>query len=88
MLKVSFIFLKFPINTSASPHEVLEEGQTVKVKVLDVNENEERISLSMRELEETPKADQEDYRQYQAKEETSTGFQLGDLIGDKLNKLK
>lgn len=71
-----------------TPHEVLEEGQTVKVKVLDVNENEERISLSMRELEETPKADQEDYRQYQAKEETSTGLQLGDLIGDKLNKLK
>ncbi|KIN37248.1 30S ribosomal protein S1 [Bacillus subtilis] len=71
-----------------TPHEVLEEGQTVKVKVLDVNENEERISLSMRELEETPKADQEYYRQYQAKEETSTGFQLGDLIGDKLNKLK
>ncbi|MCC2525920.1 30S ribosomal protein S1 [Bacillus halotolerans] len=71
-----------------TPHEVLEEGQTVKVKVLDVNENEERISLSMRELEEAPKADQEDYRQYQAKEETSTGFQLGDLIGDKLNKLK
>ncbi|MCY8480475.1 30S ribosomal protein S1 [Bacillus mojavensis] len=71
-----------------TPHEVLEEGQTVKVKVLDVNENEERISLSMRELEETPKADQEDYRQYQAKEETSTAFQLGDLIGDKLNKLK
>ncbi|OBA03593.1 30S ribosomal protein S1, partial [Bacillus subtilis] len=30
-----------------TPHEVLEEGQTVKVKVLDVNENEERISLSM-----------------------------------------
>ncbi|MES5397133.1 30S ribosomal protein S1 [Bacillus amyloliquefaciens] len=71
-----------------TPHEVLEEGQTVKVKVLDVNESEERISLSMRELEEAPKADEEDFRQYQAKEEPSTGFQLGDLIGDKLNKLK
>ncbi|WFO89636.1 30S ribosomal protein S1 [Bacillus velezensis] len=71
-----------------TPHEVLEEGQTVKVKVLDVNESEERISLSMRELEEAPKADQEDFRQYQVKEEPSTGFQLGDLIGDKLNKLK
>ncbi|MBY0033353.1 MULTISPECIES: 30S ribosomal protein S1 [Bacillus] len=71
-----------------TPHEVLEEGQTVKVKVLDVNESEERISLSMRELEEAPKADQEDFRQYQAKEEPNTGFQLGDLIGDKLNKLK
>ena len=47
-----------------------------------------RISLSMKELEEnTDKAEQEDYRQYQAKEESS-GFQLGEMIGDKLNKLK
>ncbi|MCY7780375.1 30S ribosomal protein S1 [Bacillus haynesii] len=71
-----------------TPHEVLEEGQDVKVKVLDVNEEEERISLSMKELEEnSDKAEQEDYRQYQAKEESS-GFQLGEMIGDKLNKLK
>ncbi|EWH21049.1 30S ribosomal protein S1 [Bacillus haynesii] len=71
-----------------TPHEVLEEGQDVKVKVLDVNEEEERISLSMKELEENAdKAEQEDYRQYQAKEESS-GFQLGEMIGDKLNKLK
>ncbi|MDM5298554.1 30S ribosomal protein S1 [Bacillus pumilus] len=72
-----------------TPHEVLEEGQTVKVKVLDVNEEEERISLSIRDLEENPeKQIEENYRQYQAKEETTSGFQLGDLIGDKLNKLK
>ncbi|AVM24426.1 30S ribosomal protein S1 [Bacillus pumilus] len=72
-----------------TPHEVLEEGQTVKVKVLDVNEDEERISLSIRDLEENPeKQSEEDYRQYQAKEENTSGFQLGDLIGDKLNKLK
>ncbi|MDA1475339.1 30S ribosomal protein S1 [Bacillus changyiensis] len=70
-----------------TPHEVLEEGQDVKVKVLDVNEEEERISLSMKELEENDKSEQEDYRQYQAKEESS-GFQLGEMIGDKLNKLK
>ncbi|CAL8896959.1 RNA degradation presenting factor (ribosomal protein S1 homolog) [Bacillus pumilus] len=72
-----------------TPHEVLEEGQTVKVKVLDVNEDEERISLSIRDLEENPeKQIEENYRQYQAKEENTSGFQLGDLIGDKLNKLK
>ncbi|NPC92777.1 30S ribosomal protein S1 [Bacillus sp. WMMC1349] len=70
-----------------TPHEVLEEGQDVKVKVLDVNEDEERISLSMKELEENDKSEQEDYRQYQAKEESS-GFQLGEMIGDKLNKYK
>lgn len=72
-----------------TPQEVLEEGQTVKVKVLDVNEDEERISLSIRDLEENPeKQIEEDYRQYQTKEENTSGFQLGDLIGDKLNKLK
>ncbi|MBL4985831.1 30S ribosomal protein S1 [Bacillus safensis] len=72
-----------------TPQEVLEEGQTVKVKVLEVNEDEERISLSIRDLEENPeKQIEEDYRQYQAKEENTSGFQLGDLIGDKLNKLK
>ena len=64
-----------------------EEGGGVKVKVLDGNETEERISLSMKELEENDKTEQEDYRQYQAKEESS-GFQLGEMIGDKLNKLK
>ncbi|MCC9087605.1 MULTISPECIES: 30S ribosomal protein S1 [Bacillus] len=72
-----------------TPQEVLEEGQAVKVKVLDVNEDEERISLSIRDLEENPeKQIEENYRQYQAKEENTSGFQLGDLIGDKLNKLK
>ncbi len=72
-----------------TPQEVLEEGQTVKVKVLDVNEEDERISLSIRDLEENPdKQIEENYRQYQAKEENTSGFQLGDLIGDKLNKLK
>ncbi|MRX71018.1 30S ribosomal protein S1 [Bacillus lacus] len=71
-----------------TPQEVLEENQTVKVKVLDVNENEQRISLSIRELEESPKASDDDFRNYQQKEESSSGFQLGEMIGDQLNKLK
>lgn len=71
-----------------TPQEVLEFNQSVKVKVLDVNEEEQRISLSMRELEETQKASDEDFRNYQAQEETSSGFQLGEMIGDQLKKLK
>ncbi|MEH7224263.1 30S ribosomal protein S1 [Bacillus sp. JJ1566] len=67
-----------------TPHEVLKDGQTVKVKVLELNESEKRISLSMKELEENV---EEDFRQYQQQEET-TGFQLGEVIGDQLNKLK
>ncbi|MFC3882739.1 30S ribosomal protein S1 [Bacillus songklensis] len=68
-----------------TPHEVLAEGDKVKVKVLDVNEAEQRMSLSMRELEE--QEPEVDYSEYQ-KQEDSGGFQLGEMIGDKLKKLK
>ncbi|MDO3409594.1 30S ribosomal protein S1 [Saccharibacillus sp. CPCC 101409] len=37
-----------------TPQEVLQEGQTVQVKVLDVNPSEKRISLSIKETEEAP----------------------------------
>ncbi|MEC2077488.1 30S ribosomal protein S1 [Metabacillus fastidiosus] len=70
-----------------TPHEVLEEGQTVQVKVLDINSEEQRISLSIRELEESPNASEEDYIKFQSQDEPS-GFQLGEMIGDQLNKLK
>jgi len=69
-----------------SPHEVLKEGQVVNVKVIEVNENDQRISLSMKELEEEVK--EEDYSNYQQQHEESSGFQLGEMIGDKLKKLK
>jgi small subunit ribosomal protein S1 len=67
-----------------TPHEVLKEGQEVKVKVLDVNENEQRLSLSIKELEEAPTSDNYDYEL----PEESKGFSLGDMIGDKLKSLK
>ncbi len=69
----------------ATPNEALEEGQQVKVKVLDINNTDQRISLSIRELLEDE--DKVDFREYQQKE-VSSGFSLGDMIGDKLNKLK
>jgi small subunit ribosomal protein S1 len=71
-----------------TPHDVLDQNQSVKVKVLDVNESDQRISLSIRELEESSKATDEDFRNYQAQEESSSGFQLGEMIGDQLKKLK
>lgn len=66
----------------ATPFEVLKEGQKVKVKVLEVNENEQRISLSIKELEEKPEEET-----YELPEE-SKGFQLGEVIGDMLKNLK
>ncbi|MFJ8264947.1 30S ribosomal protein S1 [Peribacillus asahii] len=68
----------------ATPQEVLKEGQTVQVKVLDVNEAEQRLSLSIKELE-TPKT--QHISDYELPEE-SKGFQLGEMIGDQLKKLK
>jgi small subunit ribosomal protein S1 len=67
-----------------TPHEVLKEGQEVKVKVLDVNEEEHRLSLSMKELEEKEEMSKIDFQL----PEESKGFQLGEVIGDKLKDLK
>lgn len=67
-----------------TPHEVLKEGQKVQVKVLDVNEEEQRLSLSIKELTEK-EIDEEEV--YELPEE-SKGFQLGDMIGEQLKKLK
>lgn len=66
-----------------TPHEVLEEGQTIKVKVLDVNEVDQRLSLSLKELEEK---EAEQYVDYELPEETK-GFQLSEMIGDQLKNL-
>ena len=65
----------------STPHEVLKEGQEVQVKVLEVNANEKRLSLSIKELQENPNAVEE--IDYELPEE-SIGFSMGDVIGDKL----
>ncbi|SFF95268.1 30S ribosomal protein S1 [Sporolactobacillus nakayamae] len=72
-----------------TPEEVLSEGQKINVKVLDVNFNEQRISLSIKALEE-PKAENhvEQSAETPEIEEATTGFSLGDMIGDQLKKYK
>ncbi|MGM0139036.1 ribosomal protein S1 [Enterococcus sp. DIV0755b] len=69
----------------ATPHEVLHEGDEVKVKVLEVNPEEHRIALSIKALEEKPaeeKVVEED--SYDLPEE-STGFTMGDILGQALS---
>jgi small subunit ribosomal protein S1 len=70
-----------------TPHEVLKEGDVVKVKVLDVNEADRRISLSMKELMEEATVE-EDYSKYTQTSKESTGFQIGEVIGEQLKKLR
>lgn len=66
-----------------TPDEVLEEGQQIEVKVLDVNPEEERLSLSIKDL--IKKEDTNSFGDYEMPEE-SQGFSLSDVIGDQLKK--
>lgn len=68
-----------------NPEEVLKVGQVVNVKVLNVDEESERISLSIKELEQ--EKEEVEYKQYEKTDDQSS-FQLGDIIGDQLNKYK
>ncbi|MGG0642733.1 30S ribosomal protein S1 [Sporosarcina gallistercoris] len=65
-----------------TPNEVLSEGQTVEVKVLDVNPDDKRLSLSIKDLTEK---EEDTYDGYEMPEEPS-GFSISDVIGDQLKK--
>lgn len=77
----------------STPGEVLKEGQEVQVKVLDVNTAEQRISLSIRALDEekNEKQERENKRETQAFQQENNqglGVTLGDLFGDLKDKFK
>ena len=64
-----------------TPHEVLKEGQKINVKVLEVNTDDKRLSLSIKDL--IQKEDNNSYGNYEMPEEAS-GFSMSDVIGDQL----
>ncbi|WP_373790803.1 S1 RNA-binding domain-containing protein, partial [Jeotgalibaca porci] len=75
----------------ATPHEMLQEGQQIEVKVLDVKPEEHRLSLSIKALQErgNDAPVEEDYTDsYQADNEDDSSFTLGDVLGDKLKELQ
>lgn len=78
-----------------TPHEVLQEGQEVNVKVLDVNIEDKRISLSIKETEEAPEQPARQERQGRSSKQQveipdtqSLSMTLGERFGDKLSKFK
>lgn len=79
-------------NHIGTPHEVLEEGQEVKVKVLDINVEEERVSLSIKETEEAPQPDRTEQNTANNTDDQSDNqglsLTLGERFGDKLSKFK
>jgi small subunit ribosomal protein S1 len=77
----------------ATPGEVLKEGQEVQVKILDVVPSEQRVSLSIRAVEEdraeqAERASKREQQQFQQENNQSLGVTLGDLFGDLRDKLK
>ena len=79
-----------------NPKDVLSVGQDVTVKVLEVNADAERVSLSIKALEERPaqeEGEKQEKRQSRPRRpkqekrdfdlpETQTGFSMADLFGD------
>jgi small subunit ribosomal protein S1 len=67
----------------ANPADKLTIGDTVKVKILDINEKEKRISLSMKDAADKPV---EDYSKFQ--ESDNSSVTLGDVFKDKFKNFK
>ena len=80
-----------------NPKEALKVGQEVTVKVLEVNADAERVSLSIKALEERPAQEEGENQEKRAPRprrpkrqekrdfelpETQTGFSMADLFGD------
>ena len=86
----------------ATPADVLKPGQEVKVKVLNVDPEHQRLGLSMKALEERPKDEENNGNENRGRRprrnnnrnfmnnapEEESGFSMGDLIGDQLKGLK
>lgn len=74
----------------ATPHEVLKEGQEVRVKILDFNPAEKRASLSIKETEEPPARPERGSRgrKEELPQPEGMSFTLGEKFGDQLSKLK
>ena len=80
------------------PSDVLKVGQTVKVKVLNIDPSDRRISLSIKAADSNASSDNHTSRPRRSRNENSVnkkymsdndnGFALGDIIGDQLKDRK
>jgi small subunit ribosomal protein S1 len=76
-----------------TPSEVVKEGQEVQVKILDVLPADQRISLSIRALDEdrsieAERVNRREQQAFQQENNQPLGVTLGDLFGDLKEKLK
>ncbi|EHR87497.1 small subunit ribosomal protein S1 [Staphylococcus hominis] len=74
-----------------TPSEVLEPGQQVSVKILGIDEENERISLSIKATlpnEDVIESDEATTQSYLSNETDEDNPTLGDVFGDKFKNLK
>lgn len=71
----------------AVPSDVLEEDQTVDVKILSLNEDSEKISLSIKETTEKTESPKEGQPKVYRDDSEDEGPTLGDVFGDRFKDL-
>jgi len=65
----------------SNPEDVLRVGDIVKVKIMDINPKEKRMSLSIKEAQ-----DEKENKQVYEKTNESGGITIGDMVGDLFDK--
>lgn len=61
-----------------NPRDVVNEGQEVDAKIIDINSSDRKIALSMKAL---LHEGEDDYREYLKKQADSAKARLGDVMG-------
>ena len=65
-----------------NPRDVVQEGQEVDVKIIDINTQDRKIALSIKAL----LHEGEDYREYLRQQQEGSRARLGDVMGNRFNK--
>ncbi|HEX5751716.1 MULTISPECIES: 30S ribosomal protein S1 [Archangium] len=65
-----------------NPRDVVQEGQEVEVKIIDINTQDRKVALSMKALI----GEGEDYREYLRRQAEGSKARLGDVMASKLKK--
>jgi len=66
-----------------NPRDVVQEGQEVEVKIIDINTQDRKVALSMKAL---LHEGEDDYREYLRKQAEGSKARLGDVMASKLKK--
>ena len=66
-----------------NPRDVVQDGQDVEVKIIDINTQDRKVALSMKAL---LHEGEDDYREYLRKQAEGSKARLGDVMASKLKK--